>query len=415
MREARLLALVLVLSAPGIALAGAGDPELLPKFNRAAPSPRVSPEKAAPKAAASAPAEAEPREELPAVVRPPRKRPVFEDQEEHSRPKFVLRSRAWLTSGSLDTRFTFMVPPAQVTPAGLTVHLGETQEHRSDGLMLVNGAEVAPLPWLSFQAEYGQSRHSGSYRDRYWVDAKDANPLTYIPTDTKWYHPDHEDDLVAGADLDARRDWISGTLYLRAWDGIIGGTDYFKLRHSLDIGLGGQRYRQYSRMTKLVVLGNAGKYYQPALGAGAIAGYDSSYEGVFSGPHLALRDEVSGFYGFSMEALFVYSPIMSYRGTGHDNFQGALGTLGAMQQAVLLRPAAPNFKDSAGATAVHFAITGGWDWRWLRLEAGYQRLYFYTRTGSRRYYNADGTTTDVSLDFATAELGGIFGGASVRF
>jgi hypothetical protein len=413
MKEARFLALALLLCAPGIALGGPGDPELLPNFNRAAPSPRLPSEPAAPKPAPAV----EPSDEtlIPEVARPPKRMQPVEDEGRPSRPKLVLRSRAWLASGSLNTRFAFMVPLDQVTPPGLMVHLGETQQHRSDGLLLVYSAEVAPLSWLSFQGEYGRSRHKGSLLDRYWVDSKDAEPLTYIPNGSTWYHPDHEDDLVAGGGITARRDWTSATVYFRAWDGIIGGTEFFKLRHNLDLGFGGQRYRHFSRMTDLVVLGNRKKYYQPLLDAGAIAGYESSYEGVFSGPHVALRDEVSGFYGFSMEALFVYSPLMSYRGDGYDNFRGALGALNAMQQGTLLRAAAPNYKDSAGATAVHFALTAGWDWRWLRLEAGYQRFYFYTRTGSRRYYHENGTTTDVSLDFATAELGGVFGGASLRF
>jgi len=67
------------------------------------------------------------------------------------------------------------------------------------------------------------------------------------------------------------------------------------------------------------------------------------------------------------------------------------------------------------ARPIHFDLGATWTWSIIRLEAGYQRLYFYSRTGLRRYYNADGSVTDYTLDFATADISGFYTGASVRF
>ena len=97
---------------------------------------------------------------------------------------------------------------------------------------------------------------------------------------------------------------------------------------------------------------------------------------------------------------------MTYRGEGFDN-------LGSYW--LPLRDSAPNLVDTAKGTAVHFQLGARWDWKRLRLEAGYQRLYFYSRTGTRAFYGADGGVTNYQLDFATAEMSGFYAGAALRF
>ena len=390
MKEARFFALVLLLALPGTASAGRGDPELLPNFSRAAPSPRPAPAKSAPKG----PAPVEPLEELPEVVRPPKRTREPEDEDKVSRPKIVLRARAWMTAGSMDTRIS-----------KLDYLIGETEERGADGWMLVYSGEVAPLPWLSAEFQYGQDDPKGTYSDRFWVHAPDYL-LFYPGTGAVWDHPDHEDDLVFTAAVSSRRDWVAGNLYVRVLELRNRRDNEPVWRETLDLAVGYERFRQDSSLDNLSVASNNGKYFSPGLALGPVPGFASRYSAVWKGPHIGFRNELEVPYGFSFEGWFFYSPFMTYRGEGFDN-------LGSYW--LPLRDSAPNLVDTAKGTAVHFQLGARWDWKRLRLEAGYQRLYFYSRTGTRAFYGADGGVTNYQLDFATAEMSGFYAGAALRF
>jgi len=399
-RASLALFLAILLSPVRAARAASADPSLMPEFDDRRRAPAPAP-------AARRPAPAPDAIPLPPSASDIYRRPErFNEERPPHRPYVVLRSWLWLTSGSLDTRYNVQVPPALVSPPGVEVFLGETQKHGANGLMVVDSAELSPVSWLSFEFEFGTDRpRKGSDTDHYWIHAPGADRLTYLPTGATWHKPDHEDDLVYAADANSFRDWISATMYFRVLASAVDSPESFKLRHAVDLGVGAERFRQNTRMTNLSLIQNNNKYYAPGLPPGPLAGYDSTYDAYWRGPHIALRDEVSG-AGFSLEGLALYSPLMEFYGQGFDNFLVSSGR----------RAAAPNYADWAHGTAVHFFLAAGWEpFKGARLEAGYQRLYFFSRTGKRRYYNANGTVSDVQLDTATAEIGGFFGGGSLRF
>jgi hypothetical protein len=320
------------------------------------------------------------------------------------RPYATVGARLWLTSGSLNTRDNIPIPPQDLSNPNLPVSIGETRSYDSSGNMLVASAEVAPLSWLSFEAEYGSDRTSGSYQDQEWINAPEGT-LTIIPTGAVLGEPTHEDDLVYGADNSSFRDWFAATMYVRVIDAVfkedLGMTDSF------DIGVGAERYRQNSDLTNLSLNANNNYFFSPGTPTGPIPGYVSTYQGYWQGPHFALREEFEAKEHYGLQALILYSPFLQYSGAGFDNLSVGPGGL---------RAAAPNYQDFARGTAIHFAVTATWTpLAWLRFEAGYQRLYFYTGTGTRRYYNFDGASTDVQLDYATANLQGVIVGASLRY
>jgi len=399
MRKVGALVLMLLITFPSRGSAASADPSLMPELDRAparVPSPARSRER-------TLPPEAPPAEELAPSSTASRRR--GEDPSPPRRSVLRLRTRAWLTSGSIDTRYCAQVPPDQVTPAGMEVFEGETEERGAKGIMLVHSMELAPLKWLSFEGQFGEDKAKGRYNDGIWVHAPDTDLLTYFPTGGTWVKPDHVDDVGYGADVSARRDWAAATVYLRIVDAHIAEVDELEVRHALDIALGVERYRQNSRLTNLERTLSVGKRY-PVAPLGAVAGLDSAYLAQWRGPHIGLREEFFAPYGFSFDGTVLWSPFMEYRGDGYDNLSAGPGGL---------RSEAPNFIDRAHGTAVHIQVGGGWAWRNIRLEAGYQRLYFYSRTGMRRYYAFDGSSTDYQLEFATAELGGAYLGASLRF
>ena len=321
------------------------------------------------------------------------------------RPYVVLRSRAWLTSGTVATRYSTEVPPDLVTPPGGEVFLGETERHHLSGTMLLDSAEVAPLTWLSFEFQYGEDRPHGTYKDEYWIHAPSMAVLTNLSNGATWNSPNHENDLVFGADESGSQDWAAATIYLRVLESKLETPDSYELKHSLDIAAGAERYRQNSRRTNLAIVSNSMKYYSNAP-PGPIAGYNSSYQALWQGPHIGLRDSVSVRGGFAVEGLVLWSPFMEYKGQDYENLAAQSGSA---------RGGSPNIADWARGTAIHFDLGASWTWSIVRVEAGYQRLYFYSRTGLRRFYNADGTMTDAQLDFATADLAGAYAGVSLRF
>lgn len=401
MRSLPVLSFALVLLGARAAAAAPADPSLMPDFEAKRKTAAQLKREAAP---APPPPSAKPAAEEPYNPALPPKVRVRLEERPPRRPWVILRSKLWLAGGSVDTRYSVQVPGSSIHPP-TSVFLGETEERGGSGLMVVSGAEVAPLEWLSFEAEYGRARRRGRYADKYWVDAPDAATLTYAPTGAVWHYPNHEDDLVLGADAALKREWISGCAYLRLLDAKVALSETLGLRHSLDFAAGAERYRQYSGLTNLEIVSNSKKYYSNAS-PGPIAGFDSTYDAVWEGPHAGLREEVSAGEGFSLLASFLYSPVMAYRGLGFDN-QAANSGAGRAQS--------PNFTDWARGSAIHFDVSVSWTWEILRLTAGYQRLSFYARNGTRRYYRGDGSTRDVSLDWAQTDLGGAFAGASLRF
>jgi hypothetical protein len=317
----------------------------------------------------------------------------------------VLRARAWLTTGSVDTRVSYQIPPQDIKSLnanGATgaVFLGETEQRGANGLMLVYSAEVAPWRWLSGEVQYGQDSPKGSYGDHYWVDSPNAALLENLANKATWNYPNHQDDLVLGADTRSHRDWAAGNVYVR----------FLEVRRpwheKVDLALGYERFRQDSSLANLSVTINHGMWYAPGLPLGPIAGFASSYCAAWSGPHFGIREEAEGPYGFSMDGTFLWSPFMVYRGEGYDN----LGSNWAPTS-----NSSPNFLDKANGTAVHFQVGVRWDWRLLRLEAGYQRLYFYSSTGTRTFIGPDGSHSSLQLDFATAEMGGAYAGVTIHY
>lgn len=379
--------------------AAPAEPSLMPELD-AAPRRRVEKKAPAPLPAAPDPGDtgAVPYDDNPA--HPPKRR-LFEVEKPPRRPWIVTGARAWMTSGSVDTRYSIQVDPARVTPRGVVFN-GETEERGGHGVMPVYSAEVAPFTFLSFEFQYGEEKPKGRYRDRYWVHAPDYSTLIYTPTGGTWHNPNHEDDLVLGSDAKSRRDWTAATMYLRLADAKINAPEALDLRHSLDLALGAERFRQNSRLTNLEVLSNSKKYYS-GIDPGPIAGFDSTYEAVWQAPHFGLRESITTAGGFSLQALILYSPSAEFRGQGFNNFSSSG------------RAESPNFADWAHGHIFHFDVGMGWQWSVVRFEAGYQRLTFMGRNGRRRYYNADGSSTDVSLDFSRATLGGAYAGASLRF
>ncbi|MCX5797744.1 MAG: hypothetical protein NTY77_19815 [Elusimicrobia bacterium] len=352
--------------------------------------------------------EVKPIEPLPETIQPVKPAKV----ERAARPSedaafkrafLTLRVRAWLTTGSVDTRFSYQ---KYSQPDGYT---GETEERGAKGLMFVYSAEVAPIRWLSGEFQYGQDTHNGTYADHYWLHAPGA---TWTTSGGTLVSPDHVDDLVLGADARSRRDWTAGTIYARVLDLRPARADDPVWQEALDVAVGYERFRQYSHLTNLSVNMNRYGYYSAALPVGPIAGFDSSYSASWSGPHFGFRNEVAVPCGFSFEGMFLWSPFMVYRGEGYNNFGMSFPNAFDLPT---LRDSSPNFIDTAHGTAVHFQLGARWDWRMLRLEAGYQRFYFYSRTGTRTFLAADGSTPGRQLDFATAEMAGGYTGITLRY
>ncbi len=317
---------------------------------------------------------------------------------------FSFRTRFWMTRGSLDARYQVPIPPQYIHPPG-EVWYGQTTERGIKGMMAVYCAEAAPLHRLSFEFQYGKSHPSGNYRIHSWIHAPDAAPLTNYLNGATWWRPDHEDDRLSEADNAGQTSWAAANVYFRVFQSRPSASDEESLSHSLDIAVGVERYHALIQTTNLRRILSLAKFYAPAP-IGPIPGANMSNEVTWKGPHVGLREEIHAPHGLSVDGSFFWSPFMKYSADGFENLSVGAG---------LLRGKTPNFQDRADGTAVHFQAGLAWAWKLLRVEAGYQRLYFYSRTGTERYYNYDGTVTDTELNFATAELGGMYTGVSIRF
>lgn len=415
MRKACALLLLLLAARPGFAQRGA-EPELMPAFK---PVPR---RKAAPKAAPRAPVPAEETagyDILPArkpqPPRPPadlmrRPKAVSLGAKAVQREYFTVRSRFWFFNGSVDTRYAWRLPSNLVTPPSAEIDLGETEKRGASGMMRVDSLEFAPLPWLSFVGEYGEDRSTrGGYDDRLWIHSPNGGVLTNFSNGAVWTNPEHEDDVLYGAQASGRADWAAGSVYFRVVEARIAGQDDDSFRHSFDLGLGAQRLRQRQRFTEFEVKPSPGKFFTPPA-PGPIAGYDSTYDSVWEGFHIALRETVKFPARFSFEGEALWSPLgLRYRGDGFDNFQQD-HLFGAA-----LRGQSPNFEDRADGAGLHFRLAGAWSYGPFSIEGGYQKLYFYSRTGRRKYFLLGGGDFEQELNFAKTDLGGAFVGGVIRF
>lgn len=405
MRKARLGAWLLLFALPCAAQRG-GEPELVPRFSPLRKLPVAEPLK---------PARAEPAEEQPPgydilprpsdLMRKPKAASIGAKAER--RPWLVLRGRVWFFEGKADTRYAVQVPPSDVSPEGLQVWLGLTEERAARGFMLISSAELAPLSWLSVQGEYGrQPTARGRGASRYWVHSPEADTLTYIPTGAVWHNPRHEDDLVFGQEVKTDAQWMAGNVYFRVVEARIAGQDDDAFRHALDLGFGAHRLKLRQSLSHLERTLSAGKFYAGAPLA-PIGGLAATYETLWQGPHFAARDVVKFPAGFSLEGEAFWSPgAMELRGDGYDNLSAGAGGLIAQS---------PNFRDRARGSAIHLRFAAGWSWGPFTVDGGWQRLYFYSRSGKRRFHQFGGGDVDRDLNYAVTELGGLFAGASVRF
>lgn len=414
MRKACALLLLLLAARPGHAQRGA-EPELMPAFK---PSAR----KKAPPRAQPLRELAPPSEEttgydiLPARKEPPRppddlmRRPraISLGAKQVKREYFTVRSRFWFFKGSVDTRYAWRLPSDLVFPPSFEFDIGETEKRDASGMMRVDSLEFAPLPWLSFVGEYGQEKETkGAYDDRYWVHSPNGG-LVFGPGGS-WTNPEHEDDAIFSGRAAGKADWAAGSLYFRVVEARIAGQDDDSFRHSFDLGLGMQRLRQRQRLTELVSQPSPNKFFsQPA--PGPLPGFDSTYDSVWEGFHIAMRETVKFPARFSFEGEALWAPIgLQYRGDGFNNTQVA-GLPG-----FVLRAESPNFEDRARGAGLHFRLAGQWTYGPFTVEGGFQKLYFYSRTGRRRYFLLGGGHAENELNFAKTDLGGAFVGGTIRF
>jgi hypothetical protein len=412
MRKACVLLLLLLLAAPPGRAQGGADPELMPGFQparkksaRTTPRPRPRPvpvEDTGERGYDILPAR---KAEAPLYDLNRKPVPVSLNAKPEQREFVLLRARWWDIRGSVDTRVSERGPAGAFSPA--SVDVGETQENGFNGAMLLASAELAPFSWLSLVGEYGRDQKlHGAFHDRFWVHSTDGGTVTNTGNGATWDSPNHEDDEVLSAAAHGKTEWAAATLYLRAIEARIAGQDDDSFRHSFDIGVGAQRLRVTQRLTDLRNEPSAGKYYTPGA-PGPVPGLDATYAAQWLGGHVALRETVRFPARFAFEGEALWSPVgMQYRGEGYDNLNAGPGAL---------RVQSPNFTDRANGSAVHFRFSGKWGWGPFGIEGGYQRLYFYSRTGRRTYHNQDGTDTAKQLDFAATEMGGLFAGASLRF
>lgn len=419
MRKACAL-LLLLLAAPPTRAQRGGEPELMPAFKPN--SRKKAPPKARPLSELAPSTEESPgydilparKEEAP---RPPedlmrRPRALSLGAKAVKREFFTVRSRFWFFNGSVDTRYASRLPSDQVDPPSAEIDRGETEKRGAGGMMRVDSLEFAPLPWLSFVGEYGEERSTtGSYDDRFWIHSPNGGLLTNLSNGFTWTNPEHETDMIFSGKTSGRADWGAGSVYLRAVEARIAGQDDDAFRHSFDVGFGAQRLRQRQRITEFVVEPSPGKWFDPPP-AGPYAGYDSTYESVWEGFHLAFRETVKFPARFSFEGEALWSPLgLRYRGDGYDNFQVEF----IPEPGVLLRAESPNFEDRANGAGLHFRLAGQWTYGPFSIEGGYQKLYFYSRTGRRKYYLLGGGSFEQELNFAKTDLGGAFIGGVIRF
>ncbi len=411
MRAGPLLAALLCALCPASRAASA-DPSLLPELDARPRAPKPPPavrlaSPAPPDQEAEPPVEPSAPIELPPLSREERRDSILEPEEPARRPWFVVRERTWFMHGTVDERYGQDDPAFSAASGQGPARSGVSENARLRGVMPVAEAEFAPLSWLALDAEYGIAGVSNPGTGvAAWVDAPRADLVTHGATGATWANPGHAQWWRASfGGASAKTTWQSAGLALRLLESRGGKQGKAEYDRSIDFLAGAHRFRDEFTMTNERVDFNTGQVPAfPPVGSSA-DGPLYAKTLVWRGPHVGLRAETSLPAGFHLDALFLYSPLMEYRGDIYD--VAAAG--GAA------RPQSPNILERAHGTAVHFRIGAAWHWDFVALEAGYMRLYFYSRTGLRRTYAADGSSTDRQLDHAVTERSGLYAGVSFRY
>ncbi len=407
MRKARATALLLLWALPCAAQRGA-EPELLPSF---APARRPASATKAPTVKRPPP---EPEEDKPLYeIIPPRKDDLMRvpkaemiGRKPKQREIVRLRSWWWAAEGSAETRHSESYSATVTQGVAEPVYwLTYTQKFKPRNEFIVHSVEFAPLSWLSVEAQDGRSRSRGRWSGSDALHAPHFDLFTWTPTGAQWTKPDHVEYFREGAELTGTARWSAANLNLRVLEQSLSTIDETEYGHSLDVILGYHRFIDRMRITNGSVDVQTNQV-TVTPGVGPINNLDSTYEARWQGGHIGLRDDVRLPLGFGFEGWALWSPVMEYQGDGFDNRSALSGTLSSNF---------PNYEDRARGTAIHFNLLAAWRWSFVRLEAGWQRLYFYSRTGNRRAHRPGGTHTDLNLDHAITERAGFFMGASVRF
>lgn len=315
---------------------------------------------------------------------------------EAPRAKLEFHTRFWFTNSSLNRRRS--IPVSQVTPPG-DVFFGDTIERRASAVMPVFSAELVSRPWLSFDLQYGRSGAGGRELTRQWLHAPDSI-VTVVDTGGVFTRPDHEDDQRFVASQSGRIDWFSSNVYFRIADGQ--SPTYESLYHHGDLVLGIQRLQHKSDFANLERSYNTRRFFSPTGAVGPISGYDADYTAVWLGPHIGVREKLWMGRGFWFDASILWSPYLDFRAKGFNNLAG-------------LRTESPNLEDKAKGAGSHLHVGLSYQWKQLVVEGGFQRLYFFSRTGRHREFLQNGTVVTQQLDYAVAELGGGYTGVSYRF
>ncbi len=406
----RRLSLALVFALAPAAHAASADPSLIPEMDahrpaaKAPPAPRrPTPVSPAEEVVPAAPAPADPR------PKGPRRDLENEVLEAPRRPWFALRERTWFMHGSVDERYSQDATANFTVTQGLgPPRTGTSENARLKGIMPVLEAEVAPLSWLALVGEYGVAADANPGTGvSTWVDATKADILTNNGTGAVWNDPGHAEYLHQSfGGTSAKTTWQSASVALRIVDSHGGTQGRMEYDHSIDLLLGAHRFRDEFTMTNGLVDLNSGQVAGlPAAGTytdGPL--YTKTL--TWRGPHAGIQAETSLPEGFRLDAQVLYSPLMEYRGTIYDALNGGNG---------VDRAQSPNIQEWAHGTAVHFRVGAGWHWGPVSVDGGFMRLYFYSRTGRRRTYAADGSSSDVQLDHAVTERSGMYAGASFRY
>lgn len=400
----RASACALILSAvlSPAARAASAEPSLMPDFEtkRKAPAPAEAERAAVPNRTPPAAPEAPPRHHRPDRI---------EEEPAPRRPWIVAHGRYWFVSGNQESRYGAIAPPAvlQVVSGSGDPWTGSTDNSRLRGKMPIAELEVAPFERASILAEYGAAGMSGRFGRTDWVDAQHADVLLAPQLGITLNNPNHQQSGHASASVvSARTTWASASLALRVLDSRGATVGRMEYDHAVDVLLGAQRFTDEFTVYDALVDADSG-IFPPAQPVGFRSpGYVQHVSSVWRGPHAGLRLAASVPNGFHLEALVLWSPLMEYRGDLYDKFNADNGSL---------RPNSPNVIERAHGTAFHQRFGASWRWEAVSLEAGYMHMRFSSRTGLRRSYAPDGSSTDEQLDRAMVERSGFYAGASVRF
>lgn len=404
MTRSRALALLLSAVLSPAARAASADPSLMPEFesHRKAPAPaeaeRPAPSGDAPPAAPSAPA-------APARHRRPDR---IEEEPAPRRPWIVAHGRYWFVSGNQESRYGTIAPSTvlQVVSGTGDPWTGSTANSRLRGKMPIAELEIAPFERLSILGEYGAAGVSGRFGRTDWVDAQHADVLLAPQLGVTLNSPNHvQSGHLSASAVSARTTWASASLALRVVDNRGASIGRMEYDHSVDVLLGAERFTDEYTVYDAIVDADSGIFPAAHPVGFRFPGYVQRVSSAWRGPHAGLRLAASTPNGFHLEALVLWSPLMEYRGDLYDNVNAG-GSL---------RPNSPNILERAHGVAFHQRFGASWRWEAFSLEAGYMHMYFYSRTGLRRSYAPDGTSTDAQLDRAMVERSGFYAGASARF